>query len=110
MKKILSLLAALMIVGCASTDPTDYTDVCNEIATRDANRPPLAGLPNSEEIFQVLHRGCVRNQIMFARNRNRELGAMGVAIVFGAASDALATHNFYTYRVPEARRYLEGNR
>lgn len=108
--KIFSLLVTLLIVGCASIDQNDYTEICNEIATRDVNRPPPGGWSNPEETFQRLHQGCVRNQIMFAHNRNRELGAMGAAIVFGAASDALATHNFYTYRVPEARRYLEGNR
>jgi hypothetical protein len=38
--------------------------------------------------------------------RNREIAAMATAIILGAGSDALAQHNFYVYRVPEARRYL----
>lgn len=37
---------------------------------------------------------------------NREIGTAAAAIILSAGSDALAQHNFYVYRVPEARRYL----
>lgn len=104
------IMAALLIAGCASVEPADYTEVCNQTATASLNRPPPGGWSDPEGTFARMHRSCVHYQIARATAMNRERGAMAAAIVLGAGSDALATHNFYTYRVPEARRNLERNR
>lgn len=99
------LLILLVLAGCAAAPPPvpeDFVERCTDLHRRAGIR------------YQTLEQfipGCTQLEVTLENGRRerarRERGAMIVAILFGAASNALAEHNFYVYEVPRARRYLE---
>jgi hypothetical protein len=102
------LILLLLVAGCAPK-PEDFTEACRLEQEARSIPPAVAAVLNESQLRSYVQTNievCAEFRVTDAlRERNRRW-APAVAIVFGAASDALATHNFYVYRVPEARRYL----
>jgi hypothetical protein len=107
-------IVALLIVGLvASGCATPRVDFAEECRAEVAVRPIPPNLRDEEQIRahqDVLVRICesTRRAISRAdtRDQNEQTLMPAIAILFGAASQSLATHNFYVYRVPEARRFI----
>jgi hypothetical protein len=102
-KKILILL---LLAGCTPLrTEAEFQESC-EASPRIVNSPDW---DRAARLRSCMFSGALLANIEI-RRRNQEVGAMAAAIVLGAASDAMAEHNFYVYDVPRARRYLEGTR
>jgi hypothetical protein len=108
----LILLAVLLIPACAPK-PEDFTAACRAEQPR-YNWSPQSRARLTEAQIEAFHesdiRTCASNRSWAARREHRDRWAPAVGIVLGAASSALAEHNFYVYDVPRARRYLSRTR
>jgi len=110
--KHLIILTALLAGACAARE-SDFLAMCQaEVAAKPI--PPRVAAVLTTEAQQSSYRAgsvriCQTYRAGMARLQQQESRAMVAAVIFGAASDALAEHNFYVYDVPRAARYLRRN-
>lgn len=109
-----AIVFGLLAITACAPQREDFAEVCQAEETAKPIPPRVAAVLTSEESRASYLRSnvyaCQSLRHGLARSAHQARWAPAVAIVLGSASDALATHNFYVYRVPEARRYLERNR
>lgn len=109
----LILVALLIVAACAQPTPADFTADC----TRDVQNRQFADhdrawlTPESEARLRArLIQTCAETRVVTAGWDRQRRWAPIVAGVMEAASDSIVQHDFYVYRVPEARRYLARTR
>lgn len=105
-----SLVLLLALAGCHPPGPTPQmlADCRAEVdATRSPPSPLNNGGPEHDAQWHEQRIGfCASTRNLSRVIENDRRNALVTGIILGAASSALAEHNFYVYDVPRAARYL----
>lgn len=81
------LMVLLVLAGCASTQPADYVEVCNQETIEFMARNPSRLDP--EGAFRVWHQVCTDRH---TREGRRQLG-VAIGVVLSAGADAALMTN-----------------